>query len=226
MLFGIPILAILKITFIDIVLSGDNAVVIAMASRSLPEKQQKKAILFGGGAAIALRVVLTAVVAYALKIPLLQLGGGLMLFWIAVKLLKGGDEEANVKSGSTMMDAVVTIVLADLVMSLDNMLAVGGASEGNLALLVMGLLMSMAIIMFSSTLIAKLMNKYGWLVYVGAGILGYTAGEMILKDGWLRKVWEPSPVMHWLFPVLVTAAVLGLGYVLGHKAGAAESEAE
>lgn len=224
MLFGLPIAAILKITFIDIVLSGDNAVVIGMAARSLPAHQQKKAITLGGAAAIVLRVLVTAVVAYALKIPLLQLGGGLMLFWIAVKLMKGGEEEANVKSGSTMWDAVVTIVLADFVMSLDNMLAVGGASEGNLLLLLMGLIMSMAIIMFFSSVIAKLMNKFPWLVYIGAGILGYTAGEMMLRDRWLHKVYVPSHAVELIFPVVMILAVLGLGFYLNKRSASAEAE--
>lgn len=224
-LFGIPIpiAAILEIAFINMILSGDNAVVIAMAARSLPQEQQKKAIFWGGAAAIGLRIVLTAVVAWALKIPLIQLGGGLMLFWIAIQLLKGEEEEQKaVKTVNSTWEAVGTIVLADLVMSLDNMLAVGGASSGNMGLLLVGLVMSMTIIMFASSLIANLMNKYGWLVYIGGGILGYTSGEMILRDQWLHKVYTPGPVAEWLFPVLLAAGVLVIGYLLSHRGRAAE----
>lgn len=218
MLFGIPIVAVLQIIMIDIVLSGDNAVVIAMAARALPGDQQKKVIFWGGTAAIGLRIVVTALVAYLLHIPLLQLGGGLALLYIAVKLLKGGDEHgANVKASNSMIDAIMTIVLADLVMSLDNMLAVGGASHGNMLLLLMGLVVSMGIIMFCSTYIAKLMNKWSWLVYVGAGILAYTAAEMIMKDNWLHKVFAPSHAVDVAFRVVAVVAVLGSGYMLSRK---------
>jgi YjbE family integral membrane protein len=218
---GILIGSVLKIIMIDLMLSGDNAVVIAMAARSLPEQQQKKAILFGGSAAIGLRVIITAVVAIALKIPLLQMAGGLLLCWIAVKLLAGGDEEEKeVKAANNMRDAILTIVMADFVMSLDNMLAVGGASHGSVPLLLMGLIFSMGIIMFSSTIIAKLMNKYGWLVYIGAGILGWTAGDMIMSDHWLLKVYAPGMVISLLFKVALTGVVLLVGYLLNRRQAA------
>jgi YjbE family integral membrane protein len=221
---GINLLALLQITFINIILSGDNAVVIAMASRSLPAHQQKKAIFWGGAAAIGLRIVLTALVAYALRIPLIQLVGGLLLVWIAIQLLKGGDEEHEVKAGGSIMEAIGTIVVADLIMSLDNMLAVGGASQGNMGLLLIGLVISMAIIMFASSYIAKLMNKYNWLVYVGAGILGYTAGEMILRDNMLHKVFTPTGPVEYGFPVLMVIVVLATGYFMSKKNAAPEAE--
>jgi YjbE family integral membrane protein len=216
----------LKITFIDIVLSGDNAVVIAMAARSLPKEQQKKAVFWGGAAAIALRVCITALVAYALAIPLLQLGGGVLLFAIACKLLKGGGEEAHdVKASKSLTDAVLTIVLADFVMSLDNMLAVGGASHGSMPLLLLGLAISMGIIMFASGFIADLMNKFNWLVYAGAAILAWTSGEMILSDRWLHKIYEAGPVMHYAVPALMAAAVIGFGLMVNRKKGDADEEA-
>ncbi|HWI51145.1 MAG TPA: YjbE family putative metal transport protein, partial [Symbiobacteriaceae bacterium] len=203
-----------------------NAVVIAMAARNLPAKDQKKVIFWGGAAAIGLRVIVTALVAYLLHIPLLQLLGGLALLWIALKLLKGGDEHGeSVKASSTMIDAVMTIVVADFVMSLDNMLAVGGASHGNMLLLLMGLMISMGIIMFASSYIAKLMNKWNWLVYVGAGILAYTAAEMIMKDNWLHKVFTPSHTVDVAFRAIAVVAVLGGGYLLSRK-NAAAPEAE
>jgi len=224
-MLGIPIAAVLRITFIDIVLSGDNAVVIAMAARSLPERQQKRAIAGGGAAAIGLRVLVTALVAWALKIPLIQLGGGLMLLGIAVKLLIGGDDEVkDVKTNGTMWNAITTIVLADLVMSLDNMLAVGGASHGDMALLLMGLVISMGIIMFCSRLIAKLMNKHAWLVYVGAGILVYTAVEMILRDKFLHRIYTPTATAQWLFPTLMAVVVLVLSCLFNRRPAKAESD--
>lgn len=213
------IVAALKITFIDMVLSGDNAVVIAMAARSLPKEQQKKAVMYGGAAAIILRVIVTALVAYALAIPFLQLGGGVVLFWIACKLLKGGGEEhQNVKAGSNLMNAISTIVVADFVMSLDNMLAVGGASHGSMSLLMLGLLISMAIIMFASGYIADLMNKYSWIVNLGAAILAWTAGNMIVEDRWFHGFAHPGVVLEWAVPTVLALAALGFGWMISRKA--------
>ncbi len=215
---GISLSAILKIVAIDIVLSGDNAVVIAMASRALPADLQKKAIFWGGAGAIGLRVIITALVAYLLRVPFLQLAGGLFLVYVSFKLLVGSEEEANVKAGSNLREAITTIIAADFVMSLDNMLAVGGASHGSVGLLLMGLAVSMAVIMFASGLIAKLMNRYAWLVYAGAGILAWTATEMVLSDRWLEKYFVPSHTISLVLGAVVTAAVLGLGYVVSSRA--------
>lgn len=223
MFTGITLGAVFQIILIDLVLSGDNAVVIAMAARSLPEAQQKRAILFGGAAAIGLRVAITAVVAVALRVPLLQLAGGLLLCWIAWKLLTGGDEEAaEIRAAHRLRDAIATIVMADFVMSLDNMLAVGGASHGSLPLLLMGLLVSMGVIMFASTYIAKAMNRLPWLVYVGSGILAWTAGGMIMDDQWLHRVYTPSHGVVLAVQALLTVALLGAGYLLNRSQ---ESEA-
>lgn len=226
MFTGITLGAILQIIMIDLVLSGDNAVVIAMAARRLPEAQQKNAIFWGGAAAIGLRVIITAVVAIALKIPLLQLGGGLLLCWIALKLLIGGEEEsANVKEANTLRDAVVTIIMADFVMSLDNMLAVGGASHGSLPLLLFGLFVSMAVIMFASSYIARAMNNYPWLVYVGAGILTWTAAKMIMEDRWLHRIYEPSHTVTLAAQAILTVTVLAAGYLLNRRHAGSESNA-
>jgi len=216
-MLGALLLSAIKITFIDLVLSGDNAVVIAMAARSLPSHQQKSAILWGGMAAISLRVAVTAVVAYALAIPLLQLAGGVLLFWIACKLLKGGEEGTDVKAGSTLWDAITTIVLADLVMSLDNMLAVGGASHGSIPMLLFGLAVSMGVIMFASGLIADWMNRLSWLVYVGAGILAWTAGEMILSDRWLHRIWSPTLALEYAIPATLAALAVGFGLLMNRR---------
>lgn len=221
----ISVAAVLKILVLDLILSGDNAVVIAMASRSLPPEQQKRAIFWGGAGAIGLRVLATALVAVLLVIPLLRLAGGLLLLWVAVRLLRGGEEEEHVKEGGSLGEAVVTIIAADFVMSLDNMLAVGGASHGSLWLLLTGLLISMGIIMFSSSLIARLMNRFGWLVYGGAAILAWTAGEMILQDRWLQKFYAPSHRVQLTILALITAAVLLTGFLSKGRGDRAEPAA-
>lgn len=216
-----PIAQLLQITLIDMVLSGDNAVVIGMAARSLPPRQQRKAIVWGGAAAIALRVAATALIAIALAVPLLELTGGLLLLWIALKLLAGTEEQKQVEAAGTLKDAIMTIVLADLVMSLDNMLAVGAASQGHLGLLLAGLLISMAIILFASGIIATLMNRFGWLIYVGSGILAWTAAGMMLRDPLVARLLRLRPPWTLIFSVVVTAAVLTAGYFRRRRASAA-----
>lgn len=176
---------ILQIIVIDLVLSGDNAVVIAMAAHRLPDHQRKKAILWGGGIAIAMRIMFTMIMAFLLMVPGVRFVGGLVLVWIACKLLmdEEDDHEINTSGGDKSTWAAIRMIfVADFVMSLDNMLAVAGAGGENFLLLVFGLLVSIFIIMTCSALIARLMNRYHWIVYVGAGILAYTAGEMIMGD--------------------------------------------
>ena len=178
------LISILQIIVIDIVLSGDNAVVIAMAAHKLPAYQRKRAILWGGGIAIFLRIVFTMVMSFLLMVPGLRLVGGLVLAWIACKLLIG-EEEGEISPDNAdkgALAAIRMIFIADLMMSLDNMLAVAGASHGNAAMLLMGLVVSIAIIMTCSNLIARLMNRYHWIVYAGAAILAFTAGQMMLGD--------------------------------------------
>ncbi len=178
------ILGVLTIIYVNFILSGDNAVVIALAVRSLPPKQQKLGIFWGSFAAVALRIVLTYVAVKLLDVPGLRLGGGLLLIWIAWKLVKpaDGDGEEHVKSSANLWEAVKIIVIADLIMSLDNVLAVAAAAKGNIPLLIFGLGLSIPIILCCSAIIAKLMNKYAWLVIAGGAILGKVAGEMIVTD--------------------------------------------
>ena len=164
------LLSILQIILIDVVLSGDNAVVIAMAAHKLPEHQRKRAILWGGGIAIAMRIVFTMIMSFLLMIPTLRFLGGLLLVWIAFKLLRGEEEEevtADNAARSTYA-AIKMIFFADFAMSLDNMLAVAGASHGNPILLLAGLLISIGIIMTCSNWIASMMNRYHWIVTLGA----------------------------------------------------------
>ena len=183
---------IVKIIWIDMLLSGDNAVVIALAARSLPPQQQRKAILIGAGFAILLRVVLTLVAAKLMQLPFLHLAGGLLLLWIGVGLLKGesndaADSQQQAGSGS-MAVAIRTIVLADLVMSLDNVIAVAATAGGDFVLLMFGLAVSIPLMIFGSTLMIKLMERYPWIVPAGAALIGWVAGETIAGDGSLEHV--------------------------------------
>jgi YjbE family integral membrane protein len=176
---------ILQIVVIDLVLSGDNAVVIAMAAHRLPDHQRKKAILWGGGIAIAMRIMFTMIMAFLLMVPGVRFVGGIVLVWIACKLLMDEDDghEIDTKGGNRSTWAAIRMIfVADFVMSLDNMLAVAGAGGEDFRLLVLGLIISIIIIMTCSSVIAGLMNRYHWIVYFGAGILAYTAGEMIMGD--------------------------------------------
>ena len=181
-------IALAQIIMINIVLSGDNAVVIALACRSLPPEQQKKAIMFGSVGAIVLRIVLTFFAVYLLQLPYLKLVGAVLLLWIGIGLLKGDDGEEDLESHSGLSAAIKTIIIADLVMSLDNVIAVAAAAKGNVVLLVVGLGISIPLIIYGSTLILKLMARFPVIITIGAGLLGWVAGEMALSDpaiaGW------------------------------------------
>jgi YjbE family integral membrane protein len=171
------------IIWVNIILSGDNAVVIALAARSLPAHQQKQAVIWGAAAAVVLRIVLTIVAVELLKLPYLKLLGGLLLLWIAVKLLvpeeDGGD---GIKSSSNLWAAIKTILIADLVMSLDNVIAVAAVAKGSIVLLVLGLLISIPLVVFGATMLMKLMETYPVIITVGAALIGYVAGEMLVTD--------------------------------------------
>ena len=171
-----------KIIGVNIVLSGDNAVVIALAARSLQPRQQKLAIFWGSGAAIVMRIALTLFAVQLLTLPWLKLVGSLLLFWIGVKLLveeEGGD---GIESHDNLIAAIKTILIADLVMSLDNVIAVAAAAAGNTTLLILGLAISIPLIVFGSTLMLKLMERFPIIITLGAMLLGYLAGEMFFSD--------------------------------------------
>jgi YjbE family integral membrane protein len=172
-----------SIILANIVLSGDNAVVIAMAARSLPEHQQKKAIFWGSAAAIVMRIILTLIAVEMLKWPYLKIVGALLLLYIGISLLgqEGGDEGENRHAG-TLLSAVRTILVADLVMSLDNVLAVAAAAKGNTPLLIIGLAVSIPLIVFGSTLLLKVMDRFPIIITLGAALLGFLAGEMMFTD--------------------------------------------
>jgi YjbE family integral membrane protein len=198
------IASIAQIILIDIVLSGDNAVVIAMAAHKLPAYQRQRAILWGGAIAIFLRIIFTLVMAFLLMVPGVRMIGGLVLVWIACKLLVEGEEHSISADDAdrSALAAIRMIFVADFVMSLDNMLAVAGASHGNWKLLLAGLLVSIAIIMTCSAFIARLMSRFKWIVYLGAAILAFTAGEMMMGDrelaGYIVRHHGVSFNSHWL----------------------------
>ena len=204
-------IALVQIIMINIVLSGDNAVVIALACRALPPAQQKKAILFGSVGAIVLRVVLTFFAVMLLGLPYLKLVGAALLLWIGVGLLKGDDDEDELQGHSNLVAAIKTIIVADLVMSLDNVIGVAAAAKGSLPLLIIGLVISIPLIIYGSTLILKLMGRFPVIITIGAGLLGWVAGEMALSDpsiaGWAAE----RHTLHMLAPAMGALLVVATG---------------
>jgi YjbE family integral membrane protein len=173
------------------VLSGDNAVVIALAARSLPPHQQKKAVIYGAGAAIVMRIVLTFFAVQLLTLPWLKLVGSLLLFWIGIKLLIEEDGGENIESSDNLMAAIKTILIADLVMSLDNVIAVAAAAGGNMVLLILGLAISIPLVIFGATLLLNLMERFPIIITIGAALIGMVAGEMLVTDIALKD-WQAS----------------------------------
>ena len=208
---------LIKIMLVNIILSGDNAVVIALASRNLAPSQQKKAVLIGSAGAIILRVLLTAVAVWLLSVPYLQFIGGLMLIWIAFALLMEEDGSEGVQSHSSLFAAVKTIIIADIVMSLDNTLAIAAIANGNYILLAAGLVMSVPLIIYGSQLIIKIMERYPIIVYVGAALIAWTAGEMITHDQAIHQ--QLSPTFDTALPPLITAAIMLGGWWYNRQHG-------
>ena len=171
-----------KIIGVNIVLSGDNAVVIALAARSLPPKQQTQAILWGAGAAVALRIILTVFAVALLTLPWLKIAGSLLLFWIGIKLLVPEEDTDDINASDNLMSAIKTILIADLVMSLDNVIAVAAAAGGSMTLLILGLAISIPLVVFGATLLVNLMERYPVIITVGAALIGLVAGEMLVTD--------------------------------------------
>ncbi|OGA24007.1 MAG: hypothetical protein A3H34_07735 [Betaproteobacteria bacterium RIFCSPLOWO2_02_FULL_67_19] len=210
-----------QIVMINIVLSGDNAVVIALASRSLPAKQQRQAIFFGSFGAIVLRVILTFFAVLLLDLPWLKLVGAVLLVWIGIQMLIPDDEEASIDSHAQLWSAIKTIIVADFIMSLDNVLGVAAAAKGSLLLLVIGLGLSIPLIVYGSTLILKLMNRFPAIVTVGGGVLGWVAGEMAIADPIVGPFVEADA--HWLHaaaPLLGAAMVVAVGTTLARARAA------
>jgi YjbE family integral membrane protein len=173
------------IVLIDLALAGDNAVVIALAVRSLPRRQALLGRIWGTVGAVLLRIVFIAIVSALLQVPLLQLVGGILLIWIAIKLVRpshGEEVGGKVRHGASMWEAVWIIIVADVIMSLDNVIAVAGAAHGNLVLVVFGIGLSIPLVVAGSGILARLMNRLQWIIWIGGGVLGYVAGEMITRD--------------------------------------------
>ena len=215
-----------SIILANILLSGDNAVVIAMAARSLPAHQQKKAIFYGSAAAIVMRIVLTLVAVEMLKWPFLKIVGGLLLVYIGVTLLleddEGGEQGAPVNDG--LLIAIRTILIADLVMSLDNVLAVAAAAKGNTVLLVLGLGISIPLIIFGSTLLLKVMERLPIIITLGAALLGFLAGEMIFTDpATIKQFGELSHTAVNAAGIAGALLVVGLGRLLQRRQAAKQS---
>jgi YjbE family integral membrane protein len=210
-------IALSQIIMINIVLSGDNAVVIALACRSLPPAQQRKAILFGSIGAVLLRVVLTFFAVYLLSLPYLKLVGAALLVWIGVGLINADDGDGDIKSHGNLAQAVKTIIIADLVMSLDNVVGVAAAAKGSVPLLVIGLVISIPLIIFGSTLILKLMTRWPVVVTVGAALLGWVAGEMALSDPSIAGWTTDQYLLHSVLPVACAVAVVSLGKWLASR---------
>ena len=206
----------MQIIGINIVLSGDNAVVIALAARSLPPQQQKQAILWGSGAAVVMRIVLTIVAVELLRLPYLKLVGAVLLLWIAVKLLiPEHEEEGGGKSIGSLASAVKTILIADLVMSLDNVIAVAAAAKGSLTLLIVGLAISIPLVIFGSTMLLKLMERWPVIITIGAALLGWVAGEMAVTDPLITEWVEANAhYLHWVAPAAGAVFVVALGRLL------------
>jgi YjbE family integral membrane protein len=215
---GTLALQVLQIVWIDLLLSGDNAVVIAMACRSLPEEQRRWGIILGAGAAVLLRIVFAAVIVQLLALPYVHIVGGVLLLWIAVRLALDDHAAHKVKARSSLFGAVATIVIADGVMSLDNVVAIAGASRGSLELMIFGLLLSVPLIVFGSTLLLKLLDRFPIIAWGGAALLGWIAGEMIAAEPFIDRWLDEGALAHWfakapIYPEFFVE-VLGLALVL------------
>ncbi len=244
--FASPVfwVSLLQIIWIDLLLSGDNAVVIALACRSLPEKQRKWGILLGAAAAVGLRIIFAMVVSVLLGIPFLKVAGGLLLFWIAIKLVTDNAGEAHqVEASDNLFKAVRTIAIADAVMSLDNVVAIAAAARGHFELFIFGLLLTIPLIIFGSQLLLKLLTRFPILIWAGAALLGWIAGEMLVGDPMALQAMQSlnpalvmvdpehvggikaSPLPHYGAAIIGAVFVVAMGYLLRNRAQASAEHA-
>lgn len=212
---------LVEIIALNIVLSGDNAVVIALACRALPPEQRTKGIALGAGVAVVLRVIFTVLIASLLNMPFLHIIGSLLLIWIAVKLIveDGESDEDSIAASSKLWKAVQTVAIADIVMSLDNVLAIAAVAKDSIPLLVAGLVISIPLIVLGASLITSLLTRFPVLVWAGAALLGWVAGEMFDSDPWLIARFGAETLHRFEYPAALIGAllVLGLGYLLKHR---------
>lgn len=204
----------IRIVIIDLLLAGDNALVIALAVRSLPPKEQFWGRVWGTAGAVVLRLLFVAIVTFLLRIPLLRLVGGLLLVWIAIKLVRQSEEtEDHVREGTTLRQAVGIIILADVVMSLDNVIAIAGAARDDIRLVVFGLLFSLPLVVWGSGVLSRLMNRFPFIIWLGGGVLGYVAMHMMLEDpmvkSWLGVAWA---TLHAVTPYALATFITVLGW--------------
>ena len=199
--------ALLAIIVIDLVLAGDNAIVIGLAARRLPKDQQKKVIIWGTIGAIAIRALATLVVVWLLKIPGLLLIGGVLLIWIAYKLIAEGKNH-DIKAEEGFWSAIKTIIIADALMGIDNVLAVAGAAHGNFSLVIIGLLVSIPVVVWGSTLILKWVDRFPVIITIGAAVLAYTAAKMIVDEKWFAGFFESNPFVKWAFIIIIIVGVV------------------
>ncbi|MBW7473680.1 TerC family protein [Paenibacillus oenotherae] len=203
--------ALITIVFIDLILAGDNAIVIGLAARNLPTHQQKSAVIWGTVGAVGIRAIATILVVYLLDIPWLLMVGGILLLWIAYKLLVDQNGHDDIKPGNTLWASIRTIIIADAAMGLDNVIAVAGAAHGDYLLVVLGLIISIPIVVWGSTLFIKAINRLPWIVYLGSGVLAYTAAKMITHEPKVEHFFQSSPLFKWSFMILVVILVIVAG---------------
>jgi YjbE family integral membrane protein len=221
--------ALLKIAVINVVLSGDNAVVIALACRSLPPKQQKLAFVVGTAGIVVLMTILTAFAAYLMTIHYLQIVGSVMLLWIGVKLLMPEDEGGDIQDTSNFWQAVKTIIIADIIMSLDNVLGMAGAAKGHYGMLVVGLVITMPLILFGSALLMKVMERFPVFITIGAALIGYVAGDMVVSDLAIKEYVEAHLAFldtYYIAGIAGALIVVGAGKLLGRKKAIAAAAAQ
>lgn len=206
------LLLFLKIMLVNFVLSGDNAVIIAMASRNLPPSERAKAVWWGAAGAIGLRLGLLAAALVLLAVPLLAAAGAVLLFYIAIKLMDDHDPLDSVKSPPSLTSAIWTIMTADIIMSLDNVLAIAAIAKGNFFILLLGVVLSIPLIIWGSGVILKLLQKYPLVIYLAAGVIGYAAGEMFVSDQKVAQ-WIPERfhLVHWIVPAASALLVVAFG---------------
>ncbi|MGZ9585613.1 TerC family protein [Paenibacillus marinisediminis] len=210
---------LLSIVIIDLVLAGDNAIVIGLAARNIPKKDQKKVIIWGMAGAVIIRIIATVCVVYLLKIPGLLIIGGLMLLWIAIKLVTEDHEEHNIEAKNNIWAAIGTIIFADAAMGLDNVLAVAGAAEGHIVLVIIGLMISVPVVVWGSTLVLKLIERFPWVIFVGSGVLGWTSAKMFVNEPLLDQFFT-NPVIKYGFEILMIALVVFIGIAKKNKSTA------
>lgn len=209
--------AVLSVILIDLVLGGDNAIVIGLAARNLPKQIQKKVIFWGTAGAIAIRILATFLVVFLLRIPGLQLAGGLVLIWMAYKLLTDEKKDHEAKECTDFKTAIITIIVADFAMGLDNILAIAGTAQNNFMVVVLGLLISIPLIVFGSTIVIRLIEHFPLIIYIGSAVIAHTAGTMITHESFVKSLLAPYPSLQFIFLAFIIIGVLIAGKLKKYK---------